>query len=227
LLLAVDLPDWLRRSGAVRLILIMVALTGCSDNSSASTVRPSPSTYTASATVIQPGRPGEPATRLTPGQVGERPPEPTWNGSDLLFVTMMVQHHTQALRLAELAQTQAVDQRVRAVAERVSAAQAPEIASLRAWLAARGQKPTKGAHTGHGMPGEVTALQIEALARTGGSAFDRRFLDLLVRHHRGAVQMAGEVGVAGTDPTVQDIAADVFASQSAEIRRMKQIRSTL
>jgi uncharacterized protein (DUF305 family) len=220
--------DCVRRARALWLIPIMLAtVTGCSGDSSAPAVGPAPSTYTVSATVVQPGRPGEPATRLTPGQIGERPPEPTWNGADLLFVTMMVQHHTQALRLAKLAEGQAVDQEVRAVAERVSAAQAPEIASLRAWLTAHGQKLTKGGHGGHGMPGEVTPLQIEALARTDGSAFDRRFLDLMVRHHDGAVQMAGEVGVAGTDPTVQELAADVFATQSAEIHRMKKVRSTL
>ena len=39
--------------------------------------------------------------------------------------------------------------------------------------------------------------------------------------------MAREAGVTGTDPAVQEIAADVFATQSAEIRRMKQVRSTL
>jgi uncharacterized protein (DUF305 family) len=223
----IDLPGCERRLRACWPILIMLlAVPGCSGNSPAPT-RPSPSSYTASATVVQPGRPGEPATRLTPGQVGQRPAEAAWNGADLLFVTMMVQHHTQALRLARVAEVRAVDQGVRAVAERISAAQAPEIASLRAWLTARGQKPTKGGHAGHGMPGEVTALQIQALARIEGSAFDRRFLDLMVRHHGGAVQMAGEVGAAGTDPVVQKMAAEVFATQTAEIHRMEQVRSTL
>jgi uncharacterized protein (DUF305 family) len=182
-------------------------------------------------TVVQPGRPGETATTLAPGQTAQRPPEAVWNGDDLYFVSTMVLHHMQALRMARLADTRASDQQVRAVAERISAAQAPEVQALKAWLSARGQKiPDSQTDSGHrhsDMPGAVTPAQLELLGRASGRAFDQLFLDLMVAHHGGAVQMAADVNMAGSDQTVQEMAAETSVGQSAEIRRMEQVRSEL
>ena len=216
------------RSLAISL-LVGAALAGCTGGSPASA--PVASTYTAPVPVIQPGRPGETATRLSPGQTAQRPQEASWNSADLYFVSMMVLHHTQALRLARLAAGRTSNPQVLAVAERVSAAQAPEILTLKAWLSARQQKiPDSEADAGHahaGMPGAVTPARMEALARTRGPAFDRLFLDLMVAHHAGAVQMAGTVTTAGSDLAVQEIAAEVAVGQNAEIRRMEAVRAEL
>ena len=190
-----------------------------------------PGTYPAQAPVVQPGRPGETATTLAPGQIGQRPQDASWNGADLYFVSMMVLHHTQALRMARLADERASDARVHAVAERISAAQAPEILMLKAWLSTRGQKiPDSQESAGHGhgeMPGAVTQTRMAALARAEGTQFDRMFLDLMRSHHAGAVQMAADVTTAGSDLTVQEIAAETSVGQAAEIRRMDQVRTEL
>lgn len=214
-------------------VLAGAVATGCSGSSQTPAPGPSgqPSTYIAPVQVVQPGRPGESATTLAPGDTARRPEEASWNGADLYFVSMMVLHHTQALRLARLADDRTSDPQVRAVAERVSAAQAPEILTLKAWLTARKQKvPDSTADAGHAhtaMPGAVTPARMEALARATGPAFDRLFLDLMVAHHAGAVQMAADVTTAGTDLMVQEIAAEVSVGQSAEIRRMERVRSEL
>jgi len=221
-----------RRSAVLSLVvtaLVATGLAGCTSGSR--TPAPGPSSYTARVPVIQPGRPGEPATTVSPGQTAQRPQDASWNGADLYFVSMMVLHHTQALRMARLADTRASDPRVRAFAERVVAAQAPEIQALKAWLVARKQQvPNSAADAGHahaGMPGAVTPARLEALARASGPAFDRLWLDLMVAHHAGAVQMAGTVTTAGSDLMVQEIAAEVSVGQGAEIRRMEQVRATL
>jgi uncharacterized protein (DUF305 family) len=215
------------------LVIVLVAsvVTGCTGAPQAGRSPSSPATYTAPVPVIQPGRPGETATAVAPGQIAQRPQEQPWNAADARFVGMMVEHHTQALRMARLAGDRTSNQQVRAIAARISAAQAPEIHALKAWLAVRNQKlPAGGAggHAQHGdMPGGVTPARMEALARTSGPAFDRLFLDLMVAHHVGAVQMASAVTTAGTDVTVQEIAAETSAGQSAEIRRMEQVRASL
>ncbi len=49
----------------------------------------------------------------------------------------------------------------------------------------------------------------------------------MVAHHAGAVKMSGTVTTAGTDLTVQEIAAETAVGQNAEIRRMETIRSEL
>ena len=206
----------------------MAAVAGCSGGSA--DPAPRASTYTAPVPVIQPGRPGEPVTRLSPGQTAQRPQDASWNGADLYFVSMMVLHHTQALRMARLADGRTSDPQVQAVAERVTAAQAGEILTLKAWLTARKQKiPTSTADAEHhtGMPGAVTPARMAALVRADGPAFDRLFLDLMVAHHAGAVQMAGTVTTAGSDLAVQEIAAEVATGQNAEIRRVEQVRAEL
>lgn len=59
------------------------------------------------------------------------------------------------------------------------------------------------------------------------TAFDRLFLDLMVAHHAGAVQMAETVTTAGRDLAVQELAAEVSVVQNAEIRRMEKVRAEL
>jgi uncharacterized protein (DUF305 family) len=230
-----DVSGFMARTGGFRArsaavaVLVWAGVSGCTGGAAAP--QAPAGTYTAPVSVIQPGRPGEPATHVAPGQTAERPRDASWNGADLYFVSMMVLHHTQALRLARLADGRTSNPQVTAVAERVLAAQAPEILTLKAWLAARQQKlPDSAANDGHahgGMPGAVTPARMEALARTGGPAFDRLFLDLMVAHHAGAVQMASTVTTAGNDLAVQEIAAETAVGQNAEIRRMEKVRAGL
>lgn len=220
----------------VAAVVVVPMAAGCTGagGGTARDAAPSAGSYTASVPVVQPGRPGEPATTLAPGETAQRPPTATANAADVRFVSMMVMHHTQALRMAKLASGRAADPGVQALARRISASQAPEISTLRAWLSAHGQQPApggsggSGGHAGHGdMPGSVPPARIEALAQADGPAFDRLFLDLMAAHHAGAVQMAGEVTTAGTDQVVQEIAAELAAGQSAEIHRMEQLRADL
>jgi len=221
-------------------VLLAASVAACSTGGSGTTNQPvvgpsatsgGPGTYSAQVPVVQPGRPGETATTLAPGQSAQRPQDASWNGADLYFVSMMVLHHTQALRMARLADDRASDARVRAVAERITAAQAPEILMLKAWLSARGQRiPDSQASAGHGhreMPGSVTQVRMAALAQAKGAQFDRLFLDLMRSHHAGAVQMAADVTTAGSDLAVQEIAAETSVGQAAEIRRMDQVRAAL
>jgi uncharacterized protein (DUF305 family) len=206
--------------------LAVAAAAGCSDPEP---VAPS-TTYTASAPVIQPGRPGEPATTVAPGGTATRAPRPGFNAADVAFVRDMIVHHGQALELAGLAPDRAADARVLALASRISAGQRPEIDVLREWLTSRRQLLVDPKHAGsgvHAMPGMATPAQVEQLAGTRGTDFDRRFLTLMVEHHRGAVTMAGRVMTTGTDLAVQELATEISGSQSAEIGRMQDVAQTL
>jgi len=212
------LPVALAMAGAA------VALAGCSG------ADPAPSaTYTASAPVIQPGRPGDPAATVAPGATATRPPRPGFNAADVAFVRDMIRHHGQALELAGLAPDRAADAGVLALASRISAGQRPEIDVLHDWLTSRRQLLVDPGHADgvHAMPGMATPAQVAQLAGARGAAFDRLFLTLMVEHHRGAVSMANTVSTAGTDPAVQELAAEIGSSQAAEIGRMLDVRRTL
>jgi uncharacterized protein (DUF305 family) len=204
------------------LAALAVLVTGCSDDAP-----PEPTTYTASAPVIQPGRPGEPAATVAPGETGTRPPRPTFNAADVAFVQDMIRHHSQAVQMARLAPERAADTQVRALAARVAAVQEPEVKVLQEWLVSRRQLLTDPDGHGHSMAGMATPAQLQSLTDARARAFDELFLTLMVAHHQGAVSMSNAVMTKGTDPTVQELAAEISAGQAAEIGRMLDVRAAL
>jgi uncharacterized protein (DUF305 family) len=198
--------------------------------------RPTPTPTGSPVPVLLPGRPGEPASVLPPGQrpPGQRPPghrppgqRPPAGGVghnplDAWFVQMMIPHHRQALDLAALAPGRASDPRIRAIAARITAAQGPEIAVLRSWLRQRGLTEA-GKHDHGPASGMHPPEAIRALAATSGAAFDRSFVDLMSTHHRGAIHMCIRVLTGGADDGIQQIATNIAAEQQIEIGRMREI----
>ncbi|MDP2775497.1 MAG: DUF305 domain-containing protein [Nocardioides sp.] len=152
-----------------------------------------------------------------------------WNDADAEFLTGMIPHHQQALEMAELAETRAESPEVRALAERIAAAQAPEILVMADWLVDHGHEVPDHGHGGlHAdMIGMLSDDQMAALADADGTAFDELFLTGMVQHHEGAVAMALTVLSDGEDQLVNELASDVNASQSAEIARMQALLARL
>lgn len=188
--------------------------------------------------VIAPGRPGEKARTLSPGEAARNRPDDSPNAADRAYVRGMVEHHRQALDMTALAPTRARADGVKRLAERIAAAQQPEIAVMQAWLArhpAPAAATTAGGHddghgggndgghgTGHGaMPGMATEQQMKDLAAARGADFDRLFLTLMTAHHEGALTMAGAALAGGNNTAVEEMANEVVATQSAEIHRMR------
>jgi uncharacterized protein (DUF305 family) len=182
---------------------------------------------TNSAPVIVPGRPGEEASTIPPGEatVAEAPKP---NDADIRFVRDMIVHHQQAVWMAELAPERASSRDVKGLASRIADVQGPEIDMMNRWLSQHAVptvNPTAPEH-GHGggavsMPGMVTEEQFRELEDARGDAFDTLFLRLMIAHHQGALTMAEEVRTSGVDVRVQEIADDVVAEQTDEIRTMQ------
>ncbi|MET9699488.1 DUF305 domain-containing protein [Streptomyces sp. NPDC006529] len=201
--------------------------------------------------VIAPGRPGEQPRTLSPGQAARERPDDSPNAADRSYVRRMTEHHRQALTMSALAPQRASAEPVKRLAERIAAAQGPEIKVMESWLARYPERgtatagtgvpapgtatagtgvPAPGAATGgpaphdHGgapMPGMATEQQLQELARASGPDFDRLFLRLMIAHHQGAVTMAGEALAGGNNGAVEEMANEVVAQQSAEVSRMR------
>jgi uncharacterized protein (DUF305 family) len=207
----------------------VLVVTGCS-NSAAQTadrgVEPTTSTATADSRVVIPGEPGDPATVVEPGEPVDVTDE-GYSEIDVRFVEQMIPHHRQAIEMAELAPDRASDDRVLLLAERIAAAQQPEIVSLEGWLEARDlplPDPEASAGHGHGdMPGMISPLQMSTLEESSGAAFDELFLTFMIAHHEGAIEMAAPVAVDGVDILAREMAADVGVTQQTEIIRMREI----
>ncbi len=79
---------------------------------------------------------------------------------------MMIEHHRQAMEMAELAGTRAANAEVKALAEKIIAAQQPEIATMSGWLNAWGAVVPEPSMTGMDMGGMDTARRCRGRCRS-------------------------------------------------------------
>jgi uncharacterized protein (DUF305 family) len=175
--------------------------------------------------VILPGRPGEPAVEITRADPAATAATARYNALDVAYVRMMIPHHTQALQLAALAPERAGDPRIRVLAERIRASQLPEILRMRGWLAARGLAldDEHGAHEHGAMRGMQTPAAVDRLAAARGADFDRLFVQMMVDHHQGAIEMSTDVLRVGVDTAVEEMATAAASEQAVEIGRMRDL----
>ncbi|MFJ8192623.1 DUF305 domain-containing protein [Streptomyces sp. NPDC096094] len=196
--------------------LAVLGLGACdsgSDTGSAAAAGPS---------VIAPGEPGEGNRTLSAEEAEkQRADDDSPNSADVSYARMMIQHHAQALEMTELVPKQAESGQVKKLAERISAAQGPEITAMKGWLKNHGEKESGGGHDHAAMPGVATEAQLEKLRAAKGKAFDQLFLKLMITHHEGAITMATDVKSQGNNVQVEEMADDVVAQQTSEISRMR------
>ncbi|MEU6714752.1 DUF305 domain-containing protein [Nonomuraea sp. NPDC046802] len=202
--------------------MAIFALTACSEQQPAQ-----PSAIGTEAPVIVPGRPGGPARTATPGERIGQSPIPTV-AQDVRFAESMIPHHRQALEMTSLVEARTTTSEIRAFARQIAAAQTPEIKAMTRWLTELGRSgPPKHGHeqmSGYGM---ATRQELNALSAAKGTAFDRLFLQLMTRHHEGAVKMAGEQLASGRDQRMRLMAKDVYSGQNIEISRMRTALNAL
>ncbi|MFC7814113.1 DUF305 domain-containing protein [Streptomyces sp. NPDC057367] len=178
----------------------------------------------AGPSVIAPGEPGGENRTLSAEEAQkQRADDDSPNSADVSYARMMIQHHAQALEMTELAPEQAASSQVKKLAERISAAQGPEIGAMRGWLKTHGEKETDGGHDHAAMPGMATGTQLEKLREARGEAFDQLFLTLMITHHEGAITMATDVKSQGNNVRIEEMADDVVAQQTSEISRMRRM----
>ncbi len=201
--------------------LAVVGLAACDSGSEDSSAGKGSATA-AGPSVIAPGKPGEGNRTLSAEEAErQRADDDSPNSADVSYARMMIQHHTQALEMTELAPEQAESGQVKKLAERISAAQGPEVGAMRGWLKTHGEKETGGGHDHAAMPGMATGAQLQQLRAARGKAFDRLFLTLMITHHEGAISMATDVKGQGNNVRIEEMADDVVAQQTSEIARMR------
>lgn len=144
-----------------------------------------------------------------------------FNDSDISFAQMMIPHHEQATTMAELAQDRAGEE-VRDLATEIENAQGPEIEEMTALLDSWGQEPSgDGEH--EGMTGMMSEEQMDELEQAEGEAFDTMFLEMMIEHHEGAVEMAQTEIDEGVNPEAQELAQEIIDTQQAETEQMNEM----
>ncbi|MBM3821132.1 MAG: DUF305 domain-containing protein [Acidimicrobiia bacterium] len=183
--------------------------------------------------IVQPGAPGEAPKTITAEQARDLS-RVRHTAADVAFMQGMIGHHAQAIEMTALRAERSTSPQMRLLCLRIEISQADEIKAMEGWLTARGEAlPDPHAqHTGGAalMPGMLTAEEMERLRNARGTAFDRLFLELMIKHHEGAIVMVERLFAtpgAGQESAIFAFASDVVDDQRAEIDRMSALLKEL
>jgi uncharacterized protein (DUF305 family) len=143
---------------------------------------------------------------------------------DIMFAQMMIPHHQQAVQLAALAPQHTTNQALLTLASTVSAEQQPEINAMKAlllqWDVDPNATPDHGATAMQGMVDDATMAKLDSLK---GPEFDTLWLQAMISHHQGAIEMANTEIANGQSADLAAMAKTMVSAQQAEINQMKQM----
>lgn len=175
-------------------------------------------------------------------------PTPTTDSAEAGFARDMQTHHNQGVELSMIIRDLTDDEPVRLLAYDIATTQGAQSGMMQGWLAVWGlpahgtepemtwmMRPTlEGEGHNHGsgesahepgepMPGLATPEQITELKSLTGVAAERMFLELMIAHHQGAIDMAEALLDRSTNSTVRTFSAGVAKSQQSEIDLMNSM----
>lgn len=181
---------------------------------------------------------------------GTSPQTPGTSSPEAGFARDMQVHHTQAIEMAMTIYRKTDDDDVRTLAYDIATAQAGQRGEFYDWLVQWGlsQASTVPLMTwmaddpehGHGAAAEpltddelraemgmASPDELAQLDAATGTAADCLFLDLMIRHHQGAIPMGEALARLGSDPRAVQVGAGVAQTQTAEIGIMRSIQQRL
>jgi uncharacterized protein (DUF305 family) len=187
--------------------------------------------------IVQPGAPGQASKQISADQAVALA-NTSYSPADVTFMQNMIVHHRQAVEMSALVGDRTNREELVALAGRIDASQADEMNFMAKWLSDRGEssqmaKMDHSAHAGHDMKsmmGMASPEDMQRLAAAKGGDFDRLFLELMIKHHDGAVKMVKDLlEQPGSvyDPVMFEFTSDVDTDQTAEIERMNALLASL
>ncbi|MCA1942324.1 MAG: DUF305 domain-containing protein [Yonghaparkia sp.] len=181
--------------------------------------------------------------RVTAGAAAPMPGE---SSAEAGFARDMQVHHGQAVEMSLLVRDRSDDPEIRLLALDIATAQTQQQGQMFAWLAMWGLPQTSAepemewlsrpvidgsaGHEGHGghtpgepMPGVATFEQMQALQDATGVEAERIFLELMIAHHQGGVEMAEAVLARSDNPQVRALAEGMVQLQQKELDYMAEL----
>ena len=150
------------------------------------------------------------------------------NDADMAFASGMKMHHEQAIEMSDiLLEKESIPEDIAALAARIKVAQSPEIERMDRWLADWGMSDLMDHPSMEHGDGMVPKDEIKALKEASGKEAAKLFLEQMITHHEGAVDMAETEINEGSYPAAIDLAQDIVKSQNDEIHEMKQLLAAL
>jgi uncharacterized protein (DUF305 family) len=151
---------------------------------------------------------------------------------DLRFIDAMIPHHQGAVAMAQEALQKSNRPEIKQLAQEIIDAQEREISELTEWRTAWypnvGDEPMMySAEMGHMMPMTEemrSSMMMEGDLGAADDEFDLRFIQAMIPHHQGAVDMAQQALEKSSRPEIQELAQNIIDSQQQEIDQMEQWR---
>ncbi|GAA4363115.1 DUF305 domain-containing protein [Nocardioides caricicola] len=184
---------------------------------------------------------GDDSSDGSPSASQTAPNGDVFNEADVSFASDMIQHHAQALSMVDLTAGRSLDPEVQQLADDIRAAQGPEIEMMVDWLTAWDEDvpETMRDHSNAGhdmgddmseqmegmehsdMPGMMSAEEMDELQDASDAEFQDMWLEMMVRHHEGAVEMARAEQEDGTFSDAMELAEVIESAQNTEIELME------
>lgn len=151
---------------------------------------------------------------------------------DLRFIDAMVPHHQGAVQMAQDALQKSKRPEIKKLAQSMIANQDKEIAQMQQWrktwyanaastpMAWNSSTKSMAPMTQDQMNGMMMNMDLGA----ADDQFDRRFINAMIPHHQGAIDMANDALQKSKRPDIQKLSKAIVTSQQAEIDQMKQWR---
>ena len=192
------------------------------------------------APIILPGAPGEESKNLD-AEDATNIANTSYIEADVKFLKGMIVHHEQAILMSSMVGKRTNNPTIVDLADRIDASQEDEISFMEGWLKDRGENvPEENEHSmmSHhdmgdhdinmhlDMVGMASPKQLKELENSKSTDFDRLFLQLMIAHHDGALEMVKDLkkfSGAAYDPILNEFVSDLVNDQGVEIERMNTI----
>ena len=190
--------------------------------------------------IVQPGAPGDPS-KVLDAKEATNISNTSYIKADVKFLQGMIVHHEQAIVMSNMASERTNNKTILDLARRIDVSQEDEINFMESWLKERDEYVHNSHHNNHmhedhkihknnnmhlDMVGMATPKQLNDLKNSKSTDFDRLFLQLMITHHDGALEMVEELkkypGNA-YDPILNEFVSDLVNDQGVEIERMNGI----
>ncbi len=160
------------------------------------------------------------------------PHNPGEGSAEAGFLRDMQTHHSQAVEMAMTIRDRTSDEQLRSMATDIAFSQATESGMMTGYLDAWGL-PFAGSDapmtwmghplmSGELMPGMATTEQVAQLKTLPVAQAEILFLQVMIRHHQGGVEMANDILARSDNRLVGDMANRIVRVQSSEIDTMNQ-----
>jgi len=156
---------------------------------------------------------------LLSGCATSSPSNSEFSSDDIAFAEQMILHHEQAIEMSEIALLNTTNPDVLQLAQEIKDAQSPEIELMTSWTGVKAST-----HAGHMMDGMLSQSELSELRQAKGKEFDLLFLQGMIKHHEGAIEMAQKVANS-MNKDVANLSAAIISAQRLEISKMNELLS--